>query len=176
MDIRKFNERIEWKPGSQIHADADKAMEVMNNLREKKGLSPQSLLDASRPEGSVLHGEFEWDDTVAAEAYRLRQAGHIIRSIVIVHEKAPEAAQQKTERVISRAFFPTHDTDDERRGTYESVTVIASSADMKARLMQDCLKELRWMQNKYSALKEVIEMLNPPIQLLQAAIEEKDAG
>ena len=164
-----------FKPGSHIRADANKAMEVCEKLRQNGGLSPQSLLDASRPKESVLHDEFEWDDSVAAEEYRLHQAGHIIRCIVVVHEK-PADAGKKEKSIPVRLYHPTHNVDDEKRGTYESITVIAKDTDMKARLMQDCLRELKWMQNKYSALKDVVNLLDPPILLLQQAIDAENAG
>jgi len=47
---------------------------------------------------------------------------------------------------------------------------------MKERLMLDCLRELKWMQDKYSALKEVVNLLNPPILLLQQRIDSDNAG
>jgi hypothetical protein len=170
-----MNTTYAFKPGSHIRADANKAAEVCENLRKGGGLSPQSLLDASRPKDAVLHDEFEWDDSVAAEEYRLRQAGHIIRCIVVIHEKPTDGAK-KEEVVPVRVYHPTHNTEDEKRGTYENITVIAKNTDMKARLMQDCLRELKWMQNKYSALKEVVNLLNPPILLLQQKIDTEDAG
>ena len=37
-------------------------------------VSPDNLLEESRPAGAVLHGLFEWDDTVAAEKFRAEQA------------------------------------------------------------------------------------------------------
>ena len=37
-------------------------------------LYPRAVVDAARPAGSPLHGSFEWDDSVAAESYRIEQA------------------------------------------------------------------------------------------------------
>lgn len=170
-----MNTTYAFKPGSHIRADANKAAEVCENLRKGSGLSPQSLLDASRPKDAVLHDEFEWDDSVAAEEYRLRQAGHIIRCIVVIHEKPIDGAK-KEEAVQVRVYHPTHNTEDEKRGTYENIAVIAKNTGMKARLMQDCLRELKWMQNKYSTLKEVVNLLDPPILLLQQKIDSENAG
>ncbi len=167
-----MNERYAWKPGSQIRTDANDAMEVCEKLRQSTGLSPKSLLDASRPEDAVLHGEFEWDDTVAAESYRLKQAGHIIRSIIVIREEKPDSGKED-EKIPVRVYFPTHDTEEDRRGTYESITVIARDTDMRKRLMEDCLNELRWVQNKYSALKEIVGLIEPPIRVLQQKLSEE---
>jgi len=51
-------------------------------LEDKEGrLTRQGVLDDARDEDSPLHPCFEWDDGIAAEKYRLDQAGQIIRSV-----------------------------------------------------------------------------------------------
>lgn len=173
MDINRFHG---WKPGSQIRADAEAAYSVMDALRKGDGgLSPQTLLDASRPEDTVLHNEFEWDDTIAAEQFRLRQAGHIIRSMIVVHENTGENKTEKTP-MICRVFFPTHDREDNRQGTYESVFVLSKNENTRDRMMRDCMNELTWIRNKYAALKEIAEALEIPISMLQEKINGEDAG
>jgi hypothetical protein len=44
-------------------------------------LNARAVLDAARPEGSLLHGYFDWDDTAAAERWRLTQAGNLVRRV-----------------------------------------------------------------------------------------------
>lgn len=69
----------EWKIGGIHKADANVAGEVCEALaRSEEGLSPETLLAASRNEEAPLHGEFEWNDETAAEKYRLGQARKII--------------------------------------------------------------------------------------------------
>jgi hypothetical protein len=46
-------------------------------------IDPHVVLDESRPEDAPLHGAFEWDDSLAAEKYRLDQSRRLIRSIEI---------------------------------------------------------------------------------------------
>lgn len=51
-------------------------------LEDRTGrLTPRAVVDAARDENHPLHGEFEWDDTVAAEAYRLDQARQLIADV-----------------------------------------------------------------------------------------------
>ena len=103
-----------WKPGSCIKADPNIAAKVFEELSESVGLTPESLLDASRDEDAPLHKEFEWDDSVAAEKYRVTQAGHLIRSIVI--QTVPESDEEKP--TIIRAYM--HAGSDE----YEPIRVL----------------------------------------------------
>lgn len=44
-------------------------------------ITPEAVIDDARSPDSPLHGEFEWDDSAAAHAYRLDQARHLIRSV-----------------------------------------------------------------------------------------------
>lgn len=47
-------------------------------------LTPQAVVAEARNRASPLHGWFVWDDTAAAEAYRLIQARALITSVKIV--------------------------------------------------------------------------------------------
>ena len=165
--VFKSNSVFGWKEGSHIRADAQKAGELCDKLRETKGLTPQTLLDASRKEGTVLHDEFEWDDTVAGEKYRLDQSAHIIRSIIIV-QKTEEEEEPDEEYVPVRAFFPVSET----KGNYESIHVIAKNDDMQRRLLDNCLSELKAFQRKYAALKDVVQSIEEPIRMIQQKLEE----
>lgn len=54
------------------------------------GMSPQQIVDHSKPSDAVLHGFFEWDDTVAGRKFRCWQARQLLRSIVVVRERQAE--------------------------------------------------------------------------------------
>lgn len=59
--------------------------------REKGEFRPQDVVDAAKSDSHPLHRAFEWNDDIAAEKYRLEQARAIIRSVVLVDVKTPEA-------------------------------------------------------------------------------------
>lgn len=49
-------------------------------IRDEHGtLTPALVVDTARDPEHPLHSRFEWDDTVAAERWRLEQAGHLLR-------------------------------------------------------------------------------------------------
>lgn len=51
--------------------------------RAKGSLTPEILLDEARSRSHPLHSRFEWDDSAAAEKWRLAQSADIIRSVKI---------------------------------------------------------------------------------------------
>lgn len=53
-------------------------------------VQPAAVVEAARDPESPLHDYFEWDDTAAAERYRLVQARHLLARIrVVVTETQP---------------------------------------------------------------------------------------
>lgn len=51
--------------------------------REVKGLTPEEIVAGARKKSSLLHDCLEWDDTKAAHEFRLEEARHLSRSIVV---------------------------------------------------------------------------------------------
>lgn len=75
------------QPLNRNELDAFEALGDTHGLR----LRAQHVVDAARPSTSPLHGRFEWRDDVAAERYRLDQAGRlIVKARVIVTPRKSE--------------------------------------------------------------------------------------
>ena len=64
---------------------ADKAAEELERIRRKHGiLKPELVVEESKSKRAVLHGCFQWDDTVAAAMYRKEQARKLINNITVI--------------------------------------------------------------------------------------------
>jgi hypothetical protein len=150
MEADKEGEEVteyRWKAGSRCRADANAAGKVCASLERKGRLTPSALVEASRPEDAPLHGEFEWDDAVAAERYRENQAGYIIRSVEVV--------VQGVEQPV-RAFVSV---DVEGGGkVYEDVLAVVQNATKSAALLREAKAELASFRRKYKALEELAEV------------------
>lgn len=134
----------QWKSASYIKADAQKAGEQFERLAQtEEGLTPQSVLDANRDEGTPLHDSFEWDDSAAAEKYRINQAGHFIRCILKVSES-------ETKEEPHRAFFVTTEVH-----RYEPIEEIVSIHTKYEKLLDTAYSELLAFKRKYESLKEL---------------------
>lgn len=137
-----------YKPGCRLKTDPQIAGSVCHELEETGGLTPERLLDASKEENAPLHNEFEWDDTVAANNYRLGQAALIIRSIVVHVEKK--------EPVPVRAFVRAS----EEKGNYQSINVVLQDASSKEFLLRQAARDLYAFKQKYAVLEELCSVFN----------------
>lgn len=126
-------------------------------------LKPADVVAAARYPSSPLNPHFEWDDSVAAEQFRLDQARSVIRVVRIVpadnHE--PRRAFISVGDAAGRAYRPVGD--------------VMSSTDLQARLMAQADKELVAFQARYRGLKELCGAIeNLRDRMLKPNLGEKD--
>ena len=105
------------------------------------------MLEESRTRSAVLHELFEWDDSAAAERYRLEQAREIIGNLVVVRL----LEEQPQEPV--RAFVNLVDTE-QKRG-YVSIVEALSSQDYTRQMLRAALAEFLALREKYGMLVEL---------------------
>lgn len=132
-----------WRSGPCIFkADAQKVADEISSI----GLSvkPEEIVDKARDESTELHKCFEWDDTKAAEKYRVYQARQIVCHL-IVKEVDDEPQKQEV-----RFFYKT----DSQEG-YKPTSYIIRNKDEYHKLLDRALTELKAFQRKYSTLKEL---------------------
>lgn len=89
-------------------------------IRDEHGsLTPALVVDVARAPEHPLHSRFEWDDSVAAEKWRLEQAGQLLRVTykpiagkphdlrafsAVKGEESPTSEYVPTEDVLSNPF------------------------------------------------------------------------
>lgn len=141
-----------WKSGSRIKCDAQVAGEFINDISNKNGSSvtPQDLLDASRPEDTPLHNDFEWRNDIAAEEYRKYQARNIIHSLTIVVEHKDD--ENKNDESEVRAFFVIKENE---KQSYKPIKVIMQDENYEKQLYDSALKELIAIKNKYATIQKL---------------------
>lgn len=134
---------------------AEAKQELLRLAEEHGGrITPAIVLDAARDLQSPLHSEFPenaWDDTAAAEAYRLECARRIIMRVKVEITK-PDGGE-----IVVRGF--TSLASDRVDGDGYRLTVqVMQSPDARAELLRTALKELRSLQQKYSQLSELAQI------------------
>lgn len=129
-----------------IHkAPAQVAGEVCAWLENsEQGLSPKTLLDASRDANAPLHDEFEWNDSEAAERYREQQAGGIIRNLYIVQAECSNAES-------TRAFVNVHT--EAKVGSYHNIKVVLDDDAMREKLFAAAKRDMQSFIEKYKTLE-----------------------
>jgi hypothetical protein len=147
-----------WKiPGFAKNIDIDLAIQEMERIETLYGsLTPQNILDASRPKNALFHTLFQWDDTVAAEHYRLQQARTILNNIEITVVSDGQPKQISVYEVIKQPSTI---------GAYKSIN--SMTIDDIDFIRMRTLKELNILKDKLSVYKEfnkVSSSLNQAIQ------------
>lgn len=129
---------------------AQVAGEELERLERKhRELTPTIVLDSARSEKSVLHKVFEWNDTKAAEKYRLQQAGLLIANLTVKIE-----GEQNLEP--TRAFVNIEK--DERKGRFINVQTAFQYQETREVVLQNALKELISFKKKYAGLNELAKV------------------
>jgi hypothetical protein len=120
--------------------------EALDVVRKEAGgtLEPKRVVNAARNLSNPLHQHFEWDDTVAAESYRIDQARTIIRIVRIVDESVKEGT--------TRAFVSINT---EKGTSYRSMGDVKSSRDFQLSLLAAAEKDVKAFQTRYAQFKEI---------------------
>ena len=146
----------EYRTPGLFRTPAQVAGEIMEQLEQsEQGLSPATLLDASRDANAPLHDEFEWDDAKAAEGYRLNQAGALIRNIRVVITE--EQAEQR-----ERAFVNV----DYGKGAYVAIASALTNEVWKKNLLEYARRDMSLFQAKYSRLEELAGVISAMQEVL----------
>jgi len=100
-------------------------------------ITAQQLLDAARPKESFLHRYFDWDDSSAAEKYRLSQARSLIISIQV------QADDNKPMRSFLNVTVGTSKS-------YTDCNEIRNSSELVEQVIGRALDELVRWKGRYS--------------------------
>jgi hypothetical protein len=138
-----------WKPGAVVKIDAGVAGREMEKIKTRNGgkLTPDILLAEAAAPKSPLRKHFEWNDARAAHAFRLEQAGYMIRSIEVYVPMRP-----KGEEVAMRAYVSV--TSDEEDRSYISIVDALSDPGTRAQVVSRARRELEAWRDRYAELSE----------------------
>lgn len=156
----------EFSEGARFQAgaiqDAKTVGEHLEFLRqqEKGELTPQDVVKDARNPNSPLHSFFEWDDSEAAEQYRLKQARGLIRAVVAVFVRpdAP-AIRAKAYVHIPEPTVPH----------YRATEHAMSLQKTRTMVLQRAWRELQAWRERYKDLQEfagLIDVIDEQIKAL----------
>ena len=129
---------VTWRIQGYYKADAQKVAEEIGFGK----FTPMEVLEKAKDETTELHKCFEWNDSIAAEKYRLEQAKNIIR--MLVYEK--ETKEQATVRYYAKT---------ETKHVYQPTKQFLVQEDEYQGLLRRALAELEAFKNKYHTLTEL---------------------
>ena len=129
---------VTWRIQGYYKADAQKVAEEIGFGK----FTPMEVLEKAKDETTELHKCFEWNDSIAAEKYRLEQAKNIIR--MLVYEK------ETKEQAVVRYYAKT-----ETKHVYQPTKQFLVQEDEYQGLLRRALAELEAFKNKYHPLTEL---------------------
>lgn len=125
-------------------------------------ISKEAFLEESRPVESPTHPLFEWNDSKAAEKYRLIQSKTIINNLRI------EVVSDDAEPKVVKAFVNVADGKQHARAKYIRMEVAVSDDKSRGILYRNALAELGAFRRKYKELRG-LEQIFDAIDAISAA-------
>lgn len=138
--------------GKHRKLDAQLVGEALSKLGDGNIMSakPEQIVEAARPRRSPLHGAFDWNDTEAAEKWRISQARHLVGAIVTtIDTKDGEVELRAFASVKGKSGFE-----------YQRIDRIMGDDDLRIQTLRDALDDLRAFQRRYKALADVLGSLS----------------
>lgn len=136
-------------------AKQDQVREVLQDLYDERGeLTPEMVVEEARDPGHPLHGDFEWDNSVAAEAYRRGQAAGLIRMVKVTYAIDDDTGRNKT----TRAFVSAKDPQSQKRSYVPTEQIVLDPLRYQM-LLADFRRDWGRFHARWSNLQEFREVL-----------------
>ena len=133
-------------------ADATQVAKELSSLGKK--LTPQQIVEQARKKNSAMHNIFEWDNSKAADEWRLHQARLLMCAIVTI--KSDDGDGQPIRAFVSVSA----DQDDSEEGSkkqrhYVSMSAAMSKAEWREEVLADARRELEGWSKRYQTYSEL---------------------
>lgn len=168
MKIAKY----EFAEGARLHGgakpeDANAVGQHLDLLRVKcKGeLTPGDVVADAKSHNSPLHRFFEWNDSDAAQHYRLQQARGLIRSVVAVIVGGDEPAKR------TQAFVHVPEPSAPH---YRSADHAMSSERTREMVLRQAFREFRAWQKRYEHLEELAILFGEAEKIVERIPQLRD--
>ena len=144
----------EFKPKAGAHLTVEQAVEYGKRIdwlasKQSGSITPKEVLADAMNKTSPLHGYFEWDNSIAAEKWRVSQANYLLRSIEVVVTRS-----DGTEMQVRQYYSITEQTEDGREQSYYMLGVVLNDADKRAAVIADAFREVENWRLRYEQYSE----------------------
>jgi hypothetical protein len=127
------------------------------------------VVSAAKRKSSPLHRYFQWDDTRAAELYRLDQARYYLRHVEIVIVRENDEQQTRAWHQIEIK------QDDATERVYMQSVNISLDPSLQDQVIARALRELQGWKARYSEYNHVFSDLFSAISKTQRRVSRKKA-
>lgn len=156
-----------FKPGSHLSGDPEKIADRLERIANKKGgdIRPPDVVADAKRKTSPLHPYFEWDDSTAAQEYRLAQARHLIRSIEVITSDDAEPV-----RAFHHVAVTSENEDDGR--SYVTLDRASRDAELRKQIIRRLYGQARSLMREakaFEAFADIVAAVEelPPLEQLE---------
>lgn len=127
-------------------------------IHQQRGyLTPALVVDEARPADHPLHDRFEWDNSIAGEAYRQGQAHELIRSVRVTYKLADENNEKKTTRSWQSVRT-------ERGYVYEPVEKVVEDPLLRRIVLAEMERDWQALKRRYQNFAEFAAMVREDLE------------
>lgn len=139
----------EWKPEVAFIYKGISPQKVTEEIMAiGEDATPGQILSKARDDSTELHRCFTWDNTIAAEKWRLQEARQVVCSLIIRQETVTP------DKPPVRIFHKN-----ETGSGYKSAPLLFKVEEEYQKLLQAALAELQAFKRKYARLSELEDIL-----------------
>lgn len=148
--------------------DAETIGPVLDELASAHGgvLVADRILEAARHPESPLHRFFEWNDSVAAERWRIEQARYLARSIKVVISDGDSGQEVRMLHVVVK---------DGERG-YVPIETIVEDTALLDQLVADAKREQEIWFHRHQQLRKVSHLSTLFDEIERVIIPKREAA
>jgi hypothetical protein len=137
---------FDFRPGRSIRgANPQLIGQELERLRAEKGtLRPEDVLEAAADPASPLHVAFSWDDSEAAQKWRLTEARKLIVSVRVLNSPAGRP---------TTAFVSVRTPEAGRQ--YMPVSEALSDEELRVRVLAEARQAIEALERRYAHLADL---------------------
>lgn len=144
---------IKWQTSLFSKADPVKCYEEITSIGDE--VTPEQVVEKGMDPNTELSKCFTKDDSEAAYKWRIEEARHIMRQLIVITK--PDKEEEDKEPVQFRVLMKN----EIKRGSgYKQTIVMIRDEDEYRKLLDQAYEELRRFKRKYSMLSELSEILD----------------
>lgn len=126
-------------------------LDHLQAIRDERGaLTPALVVEAARDPEHPLHSRFEWDDTAAAEKWRLEQASQLLR---VVRLPAENGRPSDLRAFVAVKGAETHQAD------YVPTAEAMSDEFARRLVLRDMEREWEALKRRYEHMREFAALI-----------------
>ena len=147
-----------WIPGSRFGKNQDPTVigteleRLIDNNDQR--LIPEKVVETAQNPMSPLHPLFEWDDAKAAQAHRIEQARHLLRSVQVT------IITNKGQEITTRMTVTSERHKQPGKHYYSTTEYALSNEELRAQVLKQALLELAAFRRRYAELSELAQVFH----------------